>query len=183
MNLVDFRQKYPQYDDMNDGELAISLHHKFYSDIPFSDFASKIEFTDIERAPFAPVEPELPTETWRAPVEVAPTLDSLYKQRKTLTETGEPESVAEIDKQIIDKMGEGLFKAEPKAIKPPEEVTADDMFIDYMLKDQKEPAGLPELKNGLQVRFRQQQKHLRLLSPLFHLSSLKAPLPNLPKHL
>jgi hypothetical protein len=39
----EFRNKYPQYDDLSDSELADSLHEKFYSDIPRSEFMQKIE--------------------------------------------------------------------------------------------------------------------------------------------
>lgn len=42
MNLSDFRAKYPQYDDLSDDELARGLHQKFYSDMPFEEFSSKI---------------------------------------------------------------------------------------------------------------------------------------------
>lgn len=42
MNLQQVRSKYPQYSDMSDQQLADSLHSKFYSDIPKSEFYSKI---------------------------------------------------------------------------------------------------------------------------------------------
>ena len=50
MNISEVRQKYPQYSDMSDGELARGLHQKFYSDIPYSDFLKRIDFS-------APVDP------------------------------------------------------------------------------------------------------------------------------
>lgn len=42
MNIQEVRQKYPQYNDLSDQQLAQSLHKKFYSDIPFEEFSSKI---------------------------------------------------------------------------------------------------------------------------------------------
>jgi hypothetical protein len=40
--LKKFREQYPEYDDIPDQELALALHAKFYSDMSFEDFASKI---------------------------------------------------------------------------------------------------------------------------------------------
>lgn len=40
--LADIREKYPQYSDMPDAALADALHSKFYSDIPKTDFYTKI---------------------------------------------------------------------------------------------------------------------------------------------
>lgn len=44
MNLQDFRSKYPQYNDVPDKELVKSLHQKFYSDVPLTQFAQKVGF-------------------------------------------------------------------------------------------------------------------------------------------
>lgn len=40
--MQEVRAKYPQYNDMTDEQLASSLHRKFYADMPFEEFASKI---------------------------------------------------------------------------------------------------------------------------------------------
>lgn len=40
--IAEVRQKYPQYADMSDDQLGQALHKKYYSDMPFTDFASKI---------------------------------------------------------------------------------------------------------------------------------------------
>jgi len=42
MNISEIRKKYPQYDDISDEELARGFHGKFYSDMPYEEFASKI---------------------------------------------------------------------------------------------------------------------------------------------
>ena len=42
MNLQQFRQKYPQYNDMSDVALASALHKKYYSDVPVQEFNQKI---------------------------------------------------------------------------------------------------------------------------------------------
>lgn len=41
-DLASFRQQYPQYNDMSDGALAVSLHKKFYSDMPIADYLGKL---------------------------------------------------------------------------------------------------------------------------------------------
>lgn len=40
--LEDFRQKYPQYDGMEDSELAARLHAKFYKDVPITEYVKKV---------------------------------------------------------------------------------------------------------------------------------------------
>ena len=42
MNIAEVRAKYPEYSDLSDGQLADSLHAKFYSDIPKEQFYSKV---------------------------------------------------------------------------------------------------------------------------------------------
>lgn len=45
ITIKEFRQQYPQYDDMSDADLAKSFHDKYYSDMPFEDFAKSIGLT------------------------------------------------------------------------------------------------------------------------------------------
>jgi hypothetical protein len=40
--LTEFRQKYPQYNDMGDHDLAAAMHQRFYPDMPREEFDSKI---------------------------------------------------------------------------------------------------------------------------------------------
>jgi hypothetical protein len=42
MDISEIRQKYPQYADLPDEKLAQGFHQKFYSDIPYEEFSSKI---------------------------------------------------------------------------------------------------------------------------------------------
>jgi hypothetical protein len=42
MNIKEIRQKYPQYGDISDGELAQALHRKYYSDMPYAQFEQKV---------------------------------------------------------------------------------------------------------------------------------------------
>jgi len=42
MNMAEVRERFPQYNDMSDGDLAQALHKKFYSDMPYDQFAAKI---------------------------------------------------------------------------------------------------------------------------------------------
>jgi hypothetical protein len=50
MNIQEIRQKYPQYNDMSDSDLATALHAKHYSDVPFTEFSSKIGLEGIPQA-------------------------------------------------------------------------------------------------------------------------------------
>lgn len=62
MNIQEVRAKFPQYNDLSDGELAGALHQKFYSDMPLDTFAKKI---GISLADFIPgntsAKPEKPS--------------------------------------------------------------------------------------------------------------------------
>lgn len=51
MNIAEFRKKYPQYDDMSDIDLAKGLHKRFYSDMDFDDFSSKIGLNPVKLEP------------------------------------------------------------------------------------------------------------------------------------
>jgi hypothetical protein len=42
MNIQQIRQKYPQYDDLSDEQLASLLHRKFYADMPRKEFDQKV---------------------------------------------------------------------------------------------------------------------------------------------
>lgn len=52
ISLDQVRQKYPQYGDMSDEHLAQGLHTKFYSDMPFDAFASKIGYAPQQQPGF-----------------------------------------------------------------------------------------------------------------------------------
>lgn len=52
MKLSEFRDQYPQYNDLSDMQLAKSLHDKHYTDIPFGTFARQIGMFDSK-----PVDP------------------------------------------------------------------------------------------------------------------------------
>ena len=48
MNILEIRQKYPQYSDLSDTQLADSLHGKYYSDIPKNDFYGKVGLSEFD---------------------------------------------------------------------------------------------------------------------------------------
>jgi len=50
--IAEIRQKYPQYSDMSDSQLADALHSKFYADMPRDQFNAKIGFSG-EQSPSA----------------------------------------------------------------------------------------------------------------------------------
>lgn len=49
MNIAEIRRKYPQYDGVSDGDLALALHRKFYPDMHVKDFMSRIDPDDRAR--------------------------------------------------------------------------------------------------------------------------------------
>lgn len=56
MNFAEVREKYPQYNDLSDSQLANGLHKKFYSDLSFDDFASRVGYgAEKVEAPPKPV--------------------------------------------------------------------------------------------------------------------------------
>ena len=48
MSLQDIRNKFPQYDDISDGDLAYKLYAKSYSDMPMGQFADQINLSRDE---------------------------------------------------------------------------------------------------------------------------------------
>ena len=44
MNLSQIREKYPDYNDLSDDQLARGFHRKFYTDMPWNEFKRKIEY-------------------------------------------------------------------------------------------------------------------------------------------
>lgn len=42
MNIKEIREKYPQYGNISDKELAERLHQKYYKDMDFADFSQRI---------------------------------------------------------------------------------------------------------------------------------------------
>lgn len=70
MNIQEIRKKYPQYNDLSDQELAAGLHKKFYSDLPFGEFARRIGLQ--AEVPAAPTAPEVTPAQRVAAVETPP---------------------------------------------------------------------------------------------------------------
>ena len=44
LTINDVREKFPQYKDLSDEQLAQGLHKKYYADMPFDDFSTKIGY-------------------------------------------------------------------------------------------------------------------------------------------
>ncbi len=53
-SIQEIRSKYPQYDQLSDEELARALHGKFYSDMDFGDFSTRIGLAPAQEAPTIP---------------------------------------------------------------------------------------------------------------------------------
>lgn len=97
MNIKDIRQKYPQYSDLSDQDLAKALHQKFYSDLPFEDFSGRIGL--------APITPPSPV--------VASPADKLQKMSSIL-----PASPAEGLTGSFEMFLPGFGETAPPAAKP-----------------------------------------------------------------
>jgi len=52
--IAEIRKQYPQYADISDQELAQGFHQKFYSDIPFDQFAAQLGLIPSRNSQFAP---------------------------------------------------------------------------------------------------------------------------------
>ena len=53
-SIQEIRNKYPQYNEMSDEDLARALHGKFYSDMDFGDFSERIGLAPAQEAPAIP---------------------------------------------------------------------------------------------------------------------------------
>lgn len=70
------REKYPQYNDVPDQELADKLHAKFYADIPTDQFYAKIGYSPSAPAAQAAARPApaVPSQVGGAPEQAIPTM-------------------------------------------------------------------------------------------------------------
>ena len=60
MNIKEIREKYPQYGNISDKELAERLHQKYYKDMDFADFSQRIGYkAPVQNTPLPPLSPEL----------------------------------------------------------------------------------------------------------------------------
>lgn len=55
--IAEVRQKFPQYSDLSDEQLAQGLHKKYYSDLPYEDFAQRV---GLQQEPQQPTQPQAP---------------------------------------------------------------------------------------------------------------------------
>lgn len=79
-SIKDIRGKYPQYNDLTDAELAEKFHAKFYADMPFEDFASKIGFQEPSYAQTAAgVVSDIPTTISNIPESAANLVGGIYE--------------------------------------------------------------------------------------------------------
>lgn len=69
--LAEFRQSYPQYNDMPDGALADALYKKFYSDMPRADFDAKIGLQAAQPSDASAAPPAAPAPGPRNPHGIA----------------------------------------------------------------------------------------------------------------
>jgi len=111
MNLQEFRQQYPQYDDMSDNDLAKGLHEKYYSDMPFEDFSKQIGHTSqpIKPAPTGPEvlpEDDKSSDFMRGLSNTLPGISSTYNAAKVLA------GKAVGSKEMMESGVQGMNEAE-----------------------------------------------------------------------
>lgn len=73
--LAEIRQKYPQYGDMSDQDLADGMYRKYYSDMPRADFDAKLGLSAVPQQPQAPA----PVPATRGRGGIAETADSFIR--------------------------------------------------------------------------------------------------------
>lgn len=65
MSIQEYRQKYPQYNDLSDTELMQGIHRKHYSDMPYPEFVNRMAGKTPTGITSVPVDPrEIPSETF-----------------------------------------------------------------------------------------------------------------------
>lgn len=62
-SMKDIREQYPQYDDLSDQQLLEGIHRKFYSDMDFNEFASRVGGANIGQQMAVP-DKSLGTRLW-----------------------------------------------------------------------------------------------------------------------
>jgi len=106
MNIAEIRQKYPQYNNVNDDALAKALHRKYYADkMSINDFRNKIGLGQPMQAetPLAPMSQSMQKRTLgNMPID-----EYLSNTQKTATENADLELKALTDRyqQGIDAVG------------------------------------------------------------------------------
>lgn len=107
MNIVEFREKYPQYEDIPDEQLAAALHKKHYSDMPKEAFDEQ----------FLVKTPELPTEAPTSPVvepeakvdrEALTIPDGLMIMAEAVTDNGKTVKYKANAKEVLEDVEERL---------------------------------------------------------------------------
>lgn len=79
-SIQDIRKKYPQYSDLTDRELAEKFHAKFYSDMPFEEFSTKINLQEPSYAETAAgVVTDIPTTVANIPGSAANLVGGIYE--------------------------------------------------------------------------------------------------------
>lgn len=103
MNIKDVRERFPQYNDLSDDQLAQGIHKKYYPDMPFEDFSKKIGYSSQPKK-----EPELADKirSVRETIAVTPKIEEFAKvggavsrglQRGVLGFPGEAEKIFGVD--------------------------------------------------------------------------------------
>ena len=127
MDIKEIRQKYPQYEDLTDQQLADGLHKKYYSDIPKDDFYKRINLAttpevkkeepkeEVKTEPTVLSDEDTSSDFMRGIRNYLPQLQETYGAAKALTGiTAAKMGAKEAGKSLIESgmasMGEGEAK-------------------------------------------------------------------------
>lgn len=148
MNLDEVRQKYPQYSDMPDDQLAIGVHKKFYADLSFEDFSERVGYSlapVIETPPQPVPEPSagfIDTTTQPESYITGIIRDGISKGVSTLQQKaiGMTEDLAaEVPEEITDRdpsrITESIGKAIEGVVNFFESSTKPDLFTEAEIPD------------------------------------------------
>lgn len=105
MNIVEFRQHYPSYDDVADTYLAATLHSKYYSDLPYTEFA--VAFLGITKPPEGFVLDKPKSNINFVPVSITPEEAAAELLRRRVKRADFEERIAELEKGFWVNLSKG----------------------------------------------------------------------------
>ena len=106
MQLSEFRQKYPQYNDLNDEVLTNKLHKKYYPDISYDDFSAQIGYAPVvENAGGDKLAANELTQAFTPPIEL---INPTFKQNANNLQSAINNPPKLPEQETIEILGESL---------------------------------------------------------------------------
>lgn len=107
MNIVEFREKHPQYEDMSDEQLAEALYKKYYSDMSREAFDEKFLAKQPETHTEAPTSPVVESEA-KVDSETLTIPDDLMITAEAVTDNGKKVKYKANAKEVMKDVEERL---------------------------------------------------------------------------